>query len=462
MNETFSLISALNNNSRGLKFYIVGGAVRDYLLSVPSKDIDIVVQCKDFATVIDVASVHGEVELVSKHFPVLMLMPLAYYNINSPVEIALTRSEVQTGDKHQDFEVTTGVPISEDSNRRDFSVNAIYYNVENNEYIDFHDGKIDLKNKLLRFIGDPEQRISEDPLRMLRAFSLAAKLGFTIEKRSLDAIRVNNLMIARVSPERIRDEFIKLLMSNKPSTWFRLLYTTGLLRRILPELNRCYGIPQEPEHHKFNVFDHILSVIDHSPQDLVIRLGALCHDLGKAFAFRKDDKISFKQHEDISVNITKFRLRELKFPSEIIEKTLLLVANHMYRYNAEWKNSTVAKFARRIGLNQESISNHPLFQLRKADRLGKGFGDLPNPEQEALELRLKQMMSETNSVLNLKDLDIDGCMIMENLHIQSGPLVGQILAMLLDAVINSPGLNNRDSLVSLAKQYYTQLSKKDE
>jgi len=327
----------------GAEVFLSGGAVRDLLRGQEPNDIDVVVRNVVPADFEGFLRERGDLTLVGKNFGVYLFRPKFGESV---VEIAFPRTEVSTGAGHEDFAVHTDPMISleEDSKRRDFTLNAMYlplsaisegdYKFDERAVIDFHGGIEHLHRRLIVAVGRPEDRIQEDPLRMLRAVVLVARTGYRLEGNTFGAIKRHADMLRSVAAERVRDEFIKLMESDKPSRGFKTMARTGLLDYVLPELSACIGCGQNPKYHSYPVFEHLIYATDAAcsiSDRLDVRFGALCHDLGKAPTRQVrpggngPDDVSFHNHEIVSTKLTYAFMKRLKFPKNFIEDVVQLV-----------------------------------------------------------------------------------------------------------------------------------------
>jgi poly(A) polymerase/tRNA nucleotidyltransferase (CCA-adding enzyme) len=434
----------------GYKLYLVGGIIRDNLLN-----IDISGKESDLATdatpeeikrifrkgVIPTGIKHGTVTLIYK---------------DKNYEITTFRIEGKYSDGRRPDEVKYAKTIYEDLSRRDFTINALAFDLKSKKLIDNFNGLADLENKIIRTIGDPDKRFREDGLRLIRAIRFATTLGFTIEEKTFKSIVKNIDMIKSVSFERIRDEFVKILGAEKPSIGIELLRKTEILRLIIPELLLGFGVVQN-KFHKYSIYYHNIYSCDYAPKDnLVVRLAALFHDIAKPHTKkipedRENDEATFYNHEVLGTILAKRILKRLKFSNEIIEKVLNLIRNHMFYYTEEWTDSAVRRFIRKVGLdNIEDI-----FKLREADRLASGIRSENSYHLELLKKHINKILEEENA-FSIRDLKVNGYDVMEIKKIPPSPLVGKILNYLFEIVLNDPSKNERETLLKLIKEYKIQ------
>lgn len=427
------------------KIYLVGGAVRDYLYKKEkAKEYDFATDAKPeevmklFKHVIPVGIEHGTVMVLYKG-----------YNF----EVTTFRVEGKYSDHRHPDSVKFVSTIEEDLSRRDFTVNAIAYDVVNKKIIDCFNGKQDIKKHIIRAIGNPLERFEEDYLRMLRACRFASQLNFTIEEKTLDAIKKLAKKINEISVERIRDEIIKLMQTEKPSVGLEYMRITGLMDEIIPELSQCYGIYQN-RFHKYDVYYHNLYTCNAAPRNnYQVRLAALLHDIAKPQTKKEkspdSEEHSFYNHEIIGAKIAKHILRRLKFKNSDIDHITHLIKYHMFYYTPEWTDGAVRRFIRNVGV--ENLDD--LFALREADRIGNGMKQgVPEVFIEFQE-RIRKIL-EIDNAFKVTDLDIDGHIIMRELSLTPGPIIGEILNYLLEIVLDDQSLNKEEILIEKAKEYY--------
>jgi len=369
------------------------------------------------------------------------------------VEVTTYRIESKYSDKRHPDEVKFAKTLEEDLSRRDFTINALALKnqKENFELIDLFSGREDLENKLIRAVGNANERFNEDALRMMRAIRFSVTLDFAIEKKTFQAIKKNAQNLKYISPERIRDEFAKIILSPTPARGINLLQEAGILKIILPEIESGIGVTQSHHHYygPYNtVYKHLVASLEKCPsKKLEVRLAALLHDVGKPKSKRGEgENATFYNHEYIGERMTKDILERLRFSRRVIDKVMLLVRNHMFYYNVdEVGESGVRRVVQKIGL--ENISD--LIDVRIADRLGSGV-----PKAVPYKLRHFQFMVEkvSHDPISVKQLKLNGNDLMKELAVEPGPKVGAILPVLLSNVIDDPMLNEKGKLIELAKE----------
>ncbi|MFH1684229.1 MAG: CCA tRNA nucleotidyltransferase [Candidatus Margulisiibacteriota bacterium] len=422
---------------KGDQAYLVGGCVRDLLLNIPVKEWDM--------------TTSAQPDKVSKLFKKVVPTGIEYGTVTAIVadgtyEITTFRSDEKYIDGRHPSNVAFTDDIHKDLSRRDFTINALAYDPEKDELLDDFKGQNDLKKKLIRTVGDPIERFSEDGLRSVRACRFAAKLEFEIEKKTLAAIPKTLAITKKVAPERIHDEIVKMLSAKNPSIAFELMRKSGLLQIIMPELETCYGIEQPPKFHKYDVYWHSLHSCDKAPQDsLVLRLAALLHDISKPSC--KVD-YTFYNHDKMGAATAEKILKRLKFSNNEIKKVTNLISHHMFNYTSDWSDAAVRRFIRRIGGVENLLG---LFALREADTRAMEK-EIDSGYLIELQKRIDKIVLEEHA-LDVSDLKVDGKDVMKVLNIRPGPKVGQILHALLEKALDDPKLNTREILLELIKTY---------
>jgi putative nucleotidyltransferase with HDIG domain len=308
------------------------------------------------------------------------------------------------------------------------------------------DGQGDLAKQLIRAVGDPKQRFSEDALRMMRAIRFGAQLGFVIEPETLEAIQNSASLISHVSWERIRDELLKILASPFPADGMLLLHNAGLLEYVLPELLPMQGIKQGG-HHIYDVWTHSLEALRGCPSsDPIVRLATLLHDVAKPKTVRYQGPrgVTFYGHEVVGARMAKKIGERLRLSTAQVEKLVILVRWHMFVYNKEMTDGAIRRFIKRVGL--ENIND--IMLLRVGDRKGGG-SRATSWRLNELQQRIGEQLYEP---LSLKDLAIDGSDVMKALDIKPGKKVGEILHTLFEEVLDESERNNREYLLKRVKE----------
>lgn len=431
------------------RIYEVGGAVRDRMLSLkpPVKDRDYLVTGIGYDDLTRILRRHGRVDMVGKSFGVIKYTQFSGKTANT-FDITLPRTEHSTGQGHRDFAVSydPDLKVEDDLIRRDFTVNAMALALDTDQLIDPLHGSADIQNRQLRMTS--ANSFTEDPLRMLRAVQFAARFEFMIEPETFKSIMENAHRIETVSAERIAEELVKLLeRSEKPSEGFRLMQTSGLLARIMPELETCVGVTQPGGYHRFNVFEHIIRTIDAAEPRLRLRLAALFHDITKPKHRRLTEKgASFYGHEISGGRVAKKVLSRLKFSRDLTSEVQTLVERHMFTTDVSGKG--LRRLVRKVGIDLI----FDLLDLRRADVVAQGMGgkteDVDQFEDEIkAELKRKPPFS-------IRDLAIDGKDLMKLLELSPSPVLGKILDHLLELVLDDPDRNSPADLEKAAAEFY--------
>jgi len=417
--------------------YVVGGCVRDAIRGVDPQDWDI-------ATDATPDEIQGQFakSLYTNRFGTVVVRSGEH-----EVEVTTYRTETDYTDHRRPDRVDFTDSLHEDLSRRDFTMNAMAWRPGKNgtpgELVDPFGGQRDLDARILRAVGEPEERFREDALRMLRAVRFATLLDMRIDDRTAAAIRTCAPQAETLSGERLNQEISKMMGAPRPSVAFRMLSDVGLLAVVCPELEECKKTPQDKVAAQ-DVFEHSLATVDATPEnDLVLRLAGLFHDIGKPETFADGH---FHQHEFVGEFKARQILRRWKFDKETVAEVTHLIRNHMFWYETHWTDSAVRRFIRKIGLDYIPA----LFALRRADNIGSGARSPRMYALEALWQRVQEQIAAANA-FSLHDLAIDGNDVMSELDIPRGPKVGQILDALFERVLDEPALNTREKLIELAK-----------
>jgi len=427
----------------GFEAYIVGGCVRDFLMDEEPTDWDVTTNAKPE----EIQKVFSDSFYENKFLTVTVKTG----DEKIPeVEITTYRSEAKYTDKRHPDEVKYAKTLEEDLSRRDFTTNAIALKTKNQtpktknyEIIDIFGGQEDLKNKIIRAVGNPEDRFNEDALRMLRAVRFATTLNFSVEEKTAKAIKKNCVWLEAISQERIRDEFLKIIMSGNASNGIEVLRELGLLKYVLPELLDNVGVAQS-KHHKFDCYEHAVKSLEYAAKkgfDMHVRLAALLHDIAKPkVKTGEGEGATFYNHEIVGAKMAFQVLNRLKFPKKDIVKITKLVRYHLFYYNVD---EVTASSVRRLVRNVGAENIYDLLLLRQADRIGSGV-----PKAEPYKLRhLKYLIEKTSGdPISAKMLKANGEDIMRVLSIKPGPKIGQILDVLLGYVLEDPQKNNEEFL----------------
>jgi len=303
---------------------------------------------------------------------------------------------------------------------------------------------------------------------MTEAIAIASELNYRLDNNLFYAIKAHHTKVIDIPTEIFRDHFVRVLLSKQPSKYLKIMHNSGLLYVMIPELSACSGVDQNKKYHKYDVFDHCLSACDNAENDLVIRLAALFHDVGKPQTrseIEKDGevKVTFYNHEVVGSKVVRKILRRLKFDKETVSNVSNLVYHHMYNYEqGKWSDAAVRRFIKKIHIKEEDLScidDLPIFLLRKADRAANGLNLSPiSPRQKSFENRIKHVY-ERSKALHVRDLKVDGNMIMEKFNLKPGPTVGHVLNYLLSIVIENQSLNKKETLIDEASKYLSKALK---
>lgn len=482
----------------GYKAYLVAGAIRDTYLGLEPHDYDIATD----ALPDQLVELFPKSLAVGAQFGTIVVVQQDTTGENFTVEVTTLRNEEDYLQGRWPSKVTFVRNLEEDLQRRDFTMNAmaidlseqgiayLEHPITDQEYafthkhsytftlIDYYHGQEDLDAKIIQTVGDPIARFTEDGLRPYRACRFASQLGFAIEEHTFDAMKKCLNVSAMVSVERVRDEFVKLLMkSAKPSIGLDLLHTSGLLNLFLPELEETVGIKQDIGH-AFDVYQHLLRTVDLAPDR--VKLAALFHDIAKPETATNDGH--FYGHDQKGAEVTEQIMRRLRFSNNEIKQVVNLVRWHMFYYPYTekellavvtsdtpasvpavehqdedikaakfWSDGAVRRFIRRVGL--ENIED--LFALRIADATSEPVSMWSPEEIVALQARISKVLEEDNA-LKIGDLRINGQDLMDTFKIPPGPIVGKTLNYLLELVLENPNLNGKEELLAAAKTFMQQ------
>lgn len=409
----------------GHELYLVGGVVRDLVMGrlVPDADMDFATDASPAETSRVLRGWAEAQYLVGVRFGTV-----GARRHGRLIEITTFREERYPQDERKPA-VTFAKDVGADLSRRDFTINAMAIRLPDGEFVDPHEGVKDLAAKRLDTPLEPEIAFSDDPLRMLRAARFVSQLGVTPAPRVLDAIGRMRERLRIVSSERIRDELDKLLVGDDPRAGLEVLIETGLADGFLPELS-ALRMEQDPVHHHKDVLRHTFAVVMRCEPDLVLRLAALLHDIGKPSTRRiTPEGVSFHHHEIVGARMAEERLRALRYPRTVVEDVRKLVELHLrfHGYGEGWTDSAVRRYVHDAGplldqLNQLTRADVTTRDPKRAERFAK--------LQDDLEERIARLAEEEN--LAAMRPSLDGRQVMERLGIRPGPLVGEALAFLME------------------------------
>ena len=426
----------------GFENFLVGGCVRDLLMSREPKDWDIATK----ATPEDIQKVFPD-SFYENDFGTVGVKTSSEVQSLKVVEVTPFRLESGYSDFRRPDKVEWGKTIEDDLARRDFTMNAIALDLrpttDDRRLIDPFRGQKDIEKKLIRTVGKPEERFGEDALRIFRALRLASELNFAIESETQEAITKNAQLMEYISRERVCDEFTKIVMSDNPAIALEMSSRLGLLKFISPEFEKGIGVEQNKAH-AYTVWEHLLRSLNHAAKKklpLHVRLAALCHDIAKPHTrVWKNNQWTFYGHEVVGARLARKILEDLRFSKEIVEKTVRLVRWHMFFSDTEEISLSAV---RRIVRNVTPELIWDLIDVRTADRIGTG-----RPKETPYRLRkYKSMIEEVlRDPISVRQLKIGGQEIMSLTETKPGPHIGFILEILLSEVLEDPKLNTREYL----------------
>jgi len=411
---------------QGHAAFFVGGCVRDLLLHRPVKDYDVATS----ATPDQIVKLFPDSNLIGAHFGVVLVQQ---------TEVATFRSDSSYADGRHPDSVQFETDPKQDVLRRDFTINALLLDPDTNKVIDYVNGRADLEAGIIRTVGDPQQRFTEDHLRMLRAVRFAARLGFQIHEQTMAAIQNNCGRILTISPERIRDELTRILTEGHPRRGLELLDESGLLQHLLPEISAMKGVEQPPEFHpEGDVWIHTLIMLEQlQSKDPALAWGVLLHDVGKPPTFQLADRIRFNGHVEVGVKIADNILKRLHCSNDMMEQVKALVDQHM-RFGAvqKMRASTLKRF-----LRQDHFEQH--MELHRVDCLSS-HGKLDN--YTFVQTKLNELPPEQLRPARL----INGADLLQ-LGYQAGPMFRTVLDAVETAQLEGT-VQTREEALALARR----------
>lgn len=456
----------------GYEIFLVGGGVRNILVGKVPINSDLTTN----------ATPEESLKILQKYNPFYendfgtVSFKLTVGDHDELFEITTYRSEKEYSDFRRPDEVVWGKSLEEDVQRRDFTINAVVIGKGESsvdyELIDYFDGVGDFEKGLIKAVGEAEKRFTEDALRMLRAIRFASILGFTIEEKTLEAIKNKSSLLEKISKERVNQELVKILESNYPADGVWMMISTGLMEQVMPEILEGRGVKQGGHHH-LSVMEHSIEALKNcSPSSAVVRLAALLHDVGKPrtqrFKCRKCGKmykgleeeiyqcpecgysqetrkmITFYGHEVVGARMVEAIATRLRFGKKEVEKLTLLVRQHMFHYQPEMTDAAIRRLIKKIG--KENIAEMML--LRVADRKGGGS---KTTSWRMMELQ-KRIGEQLYEPMEVKDLVVNGVDVMQILSVPAGPVIGKVLNQLFDEVIEDTSKNNKEYLEQRIKE----------
>ena len=412
------------------EIYIVGGAVRDLILKREVKDWDFTTNL----TPEEMQKIFPKNSFYNNKFGTISVV-----DGDDIFEVTTFRTEKSYSDSRHPDEIKWGKTLEEDLQRRDFTVNAIALDWDK-KIIDLYKGQIDLEDKIIRTVGEADERFGEDALRMIRAIRIASQIGFLIEEKTFESIQKNASLIEKVAGERIRDELFKILISPVPSQGIILLKNSGLLKEIIPELLDGYGMVQKG-HHVDDVWNHNLKTLDNcNTKNPITKLAALLHDVGKPKSMTGigEDR-TFYNHEIIGSRMAVVIGKRLRLSNKELEQLFKLVRWHMFTTEATQTDKAVRRFIRNVTLDYID----EMIALRRADRLGSGAKE----SSWRWELFKERIVEVQKQPFSIKDLKINGQDVMEILKIKPSRKVGEVLTAIFKEVEEKPELNEREILL---------------
>jgi tRNA nucleotidyltransferase (CCA-adding enzyme) len=428
-------------NKAGLEAWVVGGCVRDLVIGKGPNDWDITTN----ATPEQIQSLFSNTFYTNEFGTVGVVNDDATDERLKVVEVTPYRLEGAYSDARRPDTVIFSQKIEDDLKRRDFTINALAFNPKTGELLDLYHGIKDIQAGVIRAVGEPHDRFAEDALRILRAVRLAGELDFIIEENTKIAIQDNAKQLSKISKERVRDEFTRIINSPKPMKALLLAHALGVLPHVLPELEAAVGVEQN-QAHSYDVFEHSIRSLQHAadknwPFD--VRLAALLHDIGKPTSRRGGEAKgdwTFYGHEVVGAKMAKKILENLKFSREITDKVVSLVRWHMFFSDPD---QVTLSAVRRIIVNVGKENIWDLINLRICDRIGTG-----RPKEQPFRLRKYQSMIEQalHDPISVGMLKIDGKRLMEVTGEKPGPRLGWMLHALLEEVLDDPAKNTADRL----------------
>lgn len=450
MTEASKTIQELKKLFKGYEIYLVGGAVRDMVLGRETKEYDFCTDATPDIIKEKLSAFGGSTYDIGEKFGTIGC-------VRGETEIQITTYRAETYDGvSRKPDVQYHGTLKDDLSRRDFTINSMAW--DGKKLVDPFGGAEDLKNKTVRFTGEPEQRIMEDPLRMLRAVRFTCELNFIMDEKTLQAVTEYARELSRISMERIAQEMDKILLSVKPSAGLRLLYQTGLYAHFLPL--DMLDVEQPKEYHHKNVFEHTMQAVDQSPPDLMTRWALLFHDFGKSKTRKFEaGEVHFIGHEFVSEKVARKVLRKLRYKKQFTDDVCLLVRSHMSMHGygkdgGEWTDGAVRRLMQKMGnllpyfmdMVRSDISS------RKPERVKQHISRIESLEKRMVEIR------EQEEIEKIKPL-LDGTEIMEMFNISPSRLVGKIKDALFQKQLDLGPAYTKEMAVEDAREIFNKESK---
>lgn len=435
----------------GFEVAVVGGAVRDVLSGVDVKDWDLTTN----ATPEEILKIFPNAFYNNKFGTVGIPAEVEETEHPNVVEVTTYRTENSYSDSRHPDDVIWGTSLEEDLKRRDFTINAMALRFGNGKLehkpVDLFGGQKDLKDKIVRTVGEANERFGEDALRMLRAIRFAVVLGFELDETTGRAIANNSELIQKISGERVREEIFKIIDSSSAEKGFFLARDLGILNFILPELAENFNVEQKSpkRHHVYDVGTHCVMSMKHCPSNkTIVKFATLLHDIGKfrVAAMTEEGVRTFYNHEVVGAKIAKEICDRLHVSGENRDKVFRLVRWHQFSVGENQTDKAIRRFINNVGLD----SVEDMMDLRIGDRLG---GGLTEPESWRLNLFRRRIKDVLKKPFTVHDLKVDGRDVMKVLEIKPGPKVGEVLNKLFDEVADEKSKNERERLLERIREF---------
>jgi poly(A) polymerase len=456
----------IGNSPYSGKVFLAGGAVRDEIMGKPVKDIDIVVtvpnggiEFAEWLTKKVGAYKEGSNPVIYPRFGTAKfnLRGVQYNGIDLSgvdIESVMTRGEKYEKNSRKPEVVYADLKV--DAERRDLTVNSLFKDLVTGEIKDLTGkGLIDIKNGIVRTPLDPDITFKDDPLRMLRAIRFAVKYKWKMPLSLVKALKKNAGMLKTISTERIQDELNKILMTDNPDLGLKLLSFTGLNQFIIPELDACRGVTQN-KFHKDDVFDHICEVVKNTPVDLIARLGALFHDIGKSKTKTEDYnsntgrlEVHFYKHEEVGAQMAQEIMTRLKYSNDQISAVSNIVENHMRLKQAGPEGTDISDKALRKFIADVGDNLEPILKVMQADNISHAVkASMPNQI-----VQLARRMKDLSTVATKPKLPINGNDLMAALGIPPGPILKRLLAAVEEDWYENPNISREEALMRASREY---------
>ncbi len=446
MNKIYKIPSEVSQvtetlQKAGFEAYIVGGCVRDLIIGREPKDWDVTTN----ANPDQIQALFVKTFYENEYGTVGVVNEDVIHETLKVIEVTPFRIEGKYTDHRHPDSVKFAQKLDDDLKRRDFTMNSLAYDPDKGQVIDLYKGQEDIEDKVIRTVGEPGDRFTEDALRIIRAIRFSTELGFMINKETSDAIEQHSNLLAKISIERIREEFNKIILSPNPMAGVIILQRYGILKFILPEIEEGLGIKQNGAH-IYEVWEHNLRALNHAADrgwPLDVRVAALLHDVGKPrtrFWNKEKNDYTFYGHDVVGGKMTTKSLSRLKYSNDFIEKVSKLVRYHMFFSDIEKITlSAVRRIVKNIG--PENVWD--LMKVRACDRIGMG-----RPKETPYRLRKYEAMIEEamRAPVSVGMLKIDGLRLIEITKTTPGPKIGYVLHALLEEVLEDPTLNTPEYL----------------